>query len=212
MQDKIKEKFIESFQGNIAHDLLDELAKKAVPIAIASGSRLFASGDPCENFIFILSGKARIRLSLKTGREVTLFHLSAGQSCALTTSCLLTQSPYYAEGIAETDLEIITISAAEFDRIIAVSPRWSAALLQDYSRRIGGLIALVDSLSARDIDTRLNEFLQYRAAPDGIITLSHKAIAEELGTAREVISRKLKKLENNGIVKMARGRIQILKK
>lgn len=211
MDIRIKQKFVESFKGNVALELLDELAKKAVPADIASGTRLFASGDPCENFIFILSGSARIRLSLKTGREVTLFHLSAGQSCALTTSCLLTQSPYYAEGIAETDLEIITISAAEFDRIIEVSPRWSAALLHDYSRRIGGLIALVDSLSERDIDAKLDEFLHSRAASNDVIRLSHKAIAEELGTAREVISRKLKKLENNGVVKLSRGKIQVIK-
>lgn len=203
-------KFIQSFDGNIAPEFLDELIGAAVQMNVSAGARLFATGDLCENFIFITKGKARIRLSLKTGREITLFHLISGQSCALTTSCLLTQSPYYAEGIAETDLEIITFPVNIFNAALEVSPRWASALLKDYSNRIGGLIGLIDRLSVREIETELIAFLENESDDEGIITLSHKFIAEELCTAREVISRNLKKLQDRGVLRMQRGEIQLI--
>ena len=184
--------------------------KNASLMQVPRGATLFASGDACENFVLVLSGSARVRLLLKTGREVTLYHLAAGQSCALTTSCLLTHSDYYAEGIAETDLEIVTVPAAEFYAALAASPKWAATLLEDYSQRIGDLVGLVDRLTARNIDDDLAAFLEQKKQEDGVIALSHKAIAEELGTAREVISRKLKKLEQTGMVELGRNRIKLL--
>jgi CRP/FNR family transcriptional regulator len=76
--------------------------------------------------------------------------------------------------------------------------------------RIGDLVGLVDRLTARNIDDDLAAFLEQKKQANGVIALSHKAIAEELGTAREVISRKLKKLEQTGMVKLGRNRIKLL--
>jgi CRP/FNR family transcriptional regulator len=123
-------------------DAVDALVKNASLMQVPRGATLFASGDACENFVLVLSGSARVRLLLKTGREVPLYHLAAGHSCALTTSCLLTHSDYYAEGIAETDLEIVTVPAAEFYAALAASPKWAATLLEDYSHASATWLAL----------------------------------------------------------------------
>ena len=93
---------------------IQALASAATVSAAPAGAKLFASGDVCENFVIVASGEARVQLSTKTGRDMTLFRLLPGQSCALTTSCLLSESPYYAEGVAETDLELITIPSSAF--------------------------------------------------------------------------------------------------
>ncbi|MEE9433314.1 MAG: Crp/Fnr family transcriptional regulator [Sphingorhabdus sp.] len=210
LSQQAKKLLARSFPSEAGPDAADALVNNASLTQVPEGGILFASGDACENFVLVLSGSARVRLLLKTGREVTLYHLSAGQSCALTTSCLLTHSAYYAEGIAETDLEIVTVPAAEFRAALALSPKWAAMLLEDYSHRIGDLVGLVDRLTARNIDTDLAAFLEQNKQADGIVALSHRAIAEELGTAREVISRKLKKLEQAGIVTLGRNQIKIL--
>jgi len=139
-----------------------------------------------------------------------LFRLNAGESCALTTSCLLTNSSYYAEGIAETDLKIITIPAASFRSLLNQYPDLSVSLLDNYARRIGELTSVIDRLVSRDLSFELKSLLREKADAENIIKMSHQKIADELGSSREVISRKLKAFENAGLVKLARGRVQIL--
>lgn len=190
-------------------DALAKLAALAHQTHIPAGTKLFASGDACENFVIIAAGQARVKLSTKSGREVTLFKLDPGQSCALTTSCLLSNTPYYAEGVAETDVDMITIPSAGFHQALASSPHLMQILLSDYAHRIAGLTALVDRLTSRDLNIDLAEFLLQRADRERQIHLSHKQIADELRTAREVISRKLKDWERSGWVTLKRGIVLI---
>lgn len=140
-----------------------------------------------------------------------LFRLGPGQCCALTASCLLTNSPYYAEGIAETDLEVVLIGSGAFNTALTSSPDMMRALLSELADRIAGLTMLVDRQIGRDINSELMDFLRQRADPDHRIELSHKKIAEELGTVREVVSRRLKDLEKAGRIKIGRGSVSLLK-
>ncbi len=186
-----------------------EIHSNANIMSLPKGARLFASGDACENFIIVASGKARVQLTTRTGRDISLFRLEPGQSCALTTSCLLSDSPYYAEGIAETDVEIIAVPQAIFRLYLAKSPELTSGLLDDFASRIAGLTSLVDRLTSRDLDMELAALLLEEKDGNGRILLSHRAIADELGTAREVISRKLKELEKASVVRLARGSLCI---
>lgn len=191
-------------------ELLSSLAGEAVSLSFSAGERIFASGDACRHFIIVASGEVRVRLSTKNGREITLYHLSRGEPCALTTSCLLRNTPYYAEGLAETDVELLAFPSARFLDSIAASPLASRHLLMDFAVRISGMTALIDRLAARDIETELSDFLLSHQSTDGNVTLSHKAIAAEIGTAREVVSRKLKELERAGVIRLGRGEVRIL--
>ncbi len=188
---------------------LEALARAASVIQAPAGAQLFASGDQCESFVVVADGRARIQLSTKTGRDITLFRLERGQSCALTTSCLLSEIPYYAEGVAETDIELISIPSVAFRDALDASPEMMKVLLSDYASRIGHLTGLVDRLTSRDLNSEIAAFLKSRVGPDKIVPCSHKEIADELGTAREVVSRRLKEWEKLGWVKLLRGRLLI---
>lgn len=172
--------------------------------------RLFATGDKCENFVLVIQGRARVQISTQTGREMILFRLNAGESCALTTSCLLTDSSYYAEGIAETELKILTIPAAAFRNLIRDYPELSVSLLENYAQRIGELTSVIDRLVSRDLNVELKKLLNEKSNAENIVHLSHQKIADELGSSREVISRKLKAFEHAGLVKLFRGQVQII--
>ncbi len=186
---------------------VERLSGHAVISQVPIGARLFASGDVCENFVIVAAGQARVQISTRTGRDITLFRLGPGQSCALTTSCLLSESPFYAEGVAETDLDIITIPSTAFRNALAASPELMRHLLEDYAAQIAGLTSLVDRLTSRDLDTELVELILTSQDGAGLVSLSHQALADELGTAREVVSRKLKELERAKIIKVGRGRL-----
>ena len=108
------------------------LSHNASLVEAPKNHRLFSTGDVCENFVLVAEGQVRVQLSTKSGREMILFRLEPGQSCALTTSCLLTDSPYYAEGIAETPLKLILIPAATFRSTLSSHPKLSIRLLDNY--------------------------------------------------------------------------------
>lgn len=187
------------------------LSQGAALIEIPDKHRLFASGDICENFVLIAEGTARVQISTRTGREMILFRLEAGQSCALTTSCLLTNSPYYAEGIAETPLKLVSIPAASFRTTINNYPKLAMNLLENYAQRITQLTSVIDRLISRDLGSELKSLLLQKVNDHQQIKLSHQKIADELGSSREVISRKLKAMEKAGLLKLSRGQITLTK-
>jgi len=187
------------------------LSQGASLIEAPANHRLFASGDVCENFVLIVEGTARVQISSRTGREMILFRLEAGQSCALTTSCLLTNSPYYAEGITETPVKLISISASDFLSAISNYPKLAKTLLENYAQRIGQLTGVIDKMMSRDLTTELKTLLLERVDDKKHINLSHQKIADELGSSREVISRKLKTMEKSGLLKLSRGKITLTK-
>lgn len=190
---------------------LKALAQNASLSACPAGTRLFSTGDVCQNFVVVLRGTAKVQLSTRTGREMILFRLQPGQSCALTTSCILTQSPYYAEGLAETDLEILTLPSQSFLKSVQTQPELFTKILNNYAERIGELTSVIDRLMTRDLATELKSFLIAKADDQNRVILSHQMIADELASSREVISRKLKSFEKAGLIEMSRGQVKLIK-
>lgn len=190
---------------------LNALAQKASVSSCPVGTRLFGTGDICENFVVVLKGTAKVQLSTRTGREMILFRLEAGQSCALTTSCILTESPYYAEGLAETDLDILTLPSQHFLKSLQTQPELFIKLLSNYAQRIGELTGVIDRLMSRDLNVELRALLIDKADTQKRVLLSHQMIADELASSREVISRKLKALEKLGLIEMSRGQVTLTK-
>jgi len=195
--------------ASVEADGLKALATKANVTRCPKGARLFASGDVCENFVVVIDGTAKVQLSTRTGREMILFRLQPGQSCALTTSCILTDSPYYAEGIAETELEILTLPSGQFLDSLKQQPDLFLSLLSNYAHRIGELTGVIDRLMSRDLNAELKDLLLERADTNRDVHLSHQMMADELASSREVISRKLKALEKAGRVTLSRGRVSL---
>jgi CRP/FNR family transcriptional regulator len=184
---------------------------EATPLAAPAGAALFRPGDSCALFLVLLRGVVRVQLVTEAGHEIVLYRVEPGESCVLTTSCLLGQESYAAEGIAETDIEGLGVSPALFDRLIAESEPFRRFVFAGFGRRMADLMALVNEVAFRRMDARLAGWLlQRREAGAEAVVATHQAIAAELGTAREVVSRRLKELERQGLVSLARGRIAML--
>ena len=149
-----------------------------------------------------------IKQSSDTGREVFLYRVNAGESCVLTTACMLADEDYSAEAITETDVEAVAIPRAAFDDFTGRSPIFRRFIFQTYSRRIADLFGLIDDIIFQRIDVRLAERL-LELDQGGHIATTHQALAVELGTAREVISRTLGEFQRRGWVELARGEIRI---
>jgi len=189
-----------------ARRLLEDAAR---PAAIMAGTQLFLEGDPCKAFTLVLEGAVRVQKVSDTGRQIVLYRVEPGQTCVLTTNALMAAHPYGAEGVAETDLSVIIVPLATFQRMLAVSEVFRRFVFSAYAVRISDLLLLIEEVAFGRIDTRLAHLLLTRADDSGVVLATHHDLATELGSAREVISRQIKEFERHGWVSATRGRVEL---
>jgi CRP/FNR family transcriptional regulator len=194
--------------ADLPRDIAAELAARSHIVHMPAGTRVFEVGQRAQNMLLLLEGSVRVQQVSDTGREVFLYRVQAGESCILTTACMLADEDYAAEGITETDIEAVAIPRAVFDDLTGRSLLFRTFIFRAYSRRFADLFALIDDIVFQRIDVRLAERL-LQLEQGGMIQATHQALAVELGTAREVISRTLGEFHRRGWVETARGEIRI---
>ncbi len=181
------------------------LARHGQRITAPRGAHLFRVGEPCTRFVLVLAGTARVQYVDEEGNEIVLYRVRAGETCILTTSCLLGERCYPAEGIVESPLEAVLVPLAVFRRALA-SEAVRNYVFAAMGRRLVDLMLRIDELAFRRMDRRLAHYLLGQGT---VLAATHQEIAVELGTAREVVSRLLKDFERRGWVSLGRGRIEI---
>lgn len=187
-----------------------EVLAQARRIAVPAGTVLFRHGDRCEHFVMLVSGQIKVVARAASGREMVLYRIEQQGTCVLTTSCLLGNQSYPAEGITETDSVAYLLPLSAFRRALESSPVLRDFVFDSYAQRLAGLISLVQSVSFDSVEQRIAAYLLQRVGDDGVVYDSHQFIADELGTAREVVSRKLKGMADRGLLEMARGQIKLV--
>ncbi|ABC22046.1 Crp/Fnr family transcriptional regulator [Rhodospirillum rubrum] len=178
-------------------------AGAARSVQVPAGTILFRTGARCESYVLVVSGAIRVHRTSPGGREIVLYRVEGGQSCVLTTNCLIAARDYDAEGVAETDVEMIALPAPTFRRLLAASEAFRDFVFAAYASRLSDLLLLIEEVAFGRIDVRLAGWLAARG--DQPIAITHQDLAVELGTAREVISRQLKDFERRGWVDLGRG-------
>jgi CRP/FNR family transcriptional regulator len=191
---------------------LDEHAKnilaKYARIAEAPiGTIGYREGAPCGAYVMRLAGKSRVYKMSTGGREILLYRVGAGETCVITTTCLLGSSDYPASTIVEEPIRDVLIPAAAFNQLMIDSAVFRKFVMTNYGALISDLIVLIDEVAFCNLEARLAKVLL--DAKSTQITRTHQQIADELGTAREVVSRQLKRLELKGSVSLGRGQIEI---
>jgi CRP/FNR family transcriptional regulator len=182
---------------------------EAMPVEAPAGTVLFRPGDACALYILLLRGTVRVQLATADGHEIVLYRVAPGQTWVLTTSCLIAHDAYAAEGIAETAVSGLGLPPALFDRLLADSAEFRRFVFASFAQRLTDLMLLLNEVAFRRIDARLADWLLQRH--DRLtIRSTHQAIAAELGTAREVVSRQLKEFERQGLVALARGQVELV--
>lgn len=186
------------------------LTDRAAKVTLPSGTTVFAPGVAAQSFLLVLEGTVRVQQASPGGREIVLYRVTGGETCIMTTACLLSDEDYSAEGTAEGEVEAVAIPKAAFEEAIARSAGFRRLVFADYSHRISDLMHVVEEVAFERLDKRLAQRLLDRAEPDGAVHATHQEIATELGSAREAVGRLLKELERRGLIAMTRGRISLL--
>ena len=203
--------WINQFPGlrRLPGDQLASLASQSSIIDLPAGSRIYGPGQSPEAYLLLLEGTVRVQQVSENGREIVLYRVSDGESCALTTACLMGYEDYLAEAIAETDVRAVAIARVAFDDLIARSPEFRRFVFTAFSTRVTNLFRIIDEVAFSRMDIRLAAKLVELSHGGETVTATQQQLAAELGSAREVISRMVSEFQRRGWVSPTRGSIAI---
>jgi CRP/FNR family transcriptional regulator len=203
--------WIDRFPGlsGLEPEVRQILSTRARVMSAPAGTTVFGPGRPVENLLLLLNGVVRVSQTSESGREIVLYRVHAGESCVLTTACLLAHEDYSADGVAETDITAVALPRSVFDELVAQSSAFRHFVFAAYSRRISDLFLTIDEIAFQRIDLRLAHKLLELADADDAVHTTHQKLATELGTAREVVSRQLQEFQRRGWVEQSRGLVML---
>ena len=161
---------------------------------------------PCATTI---QPRGRVGLTAENGREILLYRLGPGDACLLSTSALLSEDTLPAEAVTETPVEALVVPAERFDHLVADDAAFRREVLRGYAARVGGLVVMIEDVLFHALPQRLARWL-LAEAQNGVVSATHQHIASELGTAREVVTRALNHFEQDGLIRLDRGRIALV--
>lgn len=187
---------------------LKTLVENAKLIELPGGKTLFYPGAPCQNYVLVVDGQIRVHLVSENGREILLYRVKPGDSCILTTSCLLGKKPYPAEGTTEQPVTAFVIDQSSFQKTLEHSDDFRGFVFENFSTRLSTVITRMEEVVFEAVERRLAKVLLENSQET--LEKTHQELAAELGSAREVISRHLKRFERYGWIKMQRGSIRVL--
>lgn len=175
-------------------------------LVMPAGTILFDDAQPCQGLPQIEQGRVRVFKSFPNGRELLLYHIEPGDSCIVSLACLFTGDRYNARAVAETEVTGRILPISEVQARLA-EPAFRDALLGQFARRLSELMALVDAVVTHRLDQRLATLLLQHGEES---PFTHQQLADQLGTVREIVSRLLRRFQEEGWVAGERGRVRIL--
>jgi len=193
---------------NLDESARDLLASSARIVEAPVGTLGYREGGACGAYVMRLEGQSRVFKMSASGREILLYRVGPGETCVITTTCLLGNSDYPASTIVEKPIKDVIVPSAAFNKLMVDSKVFRTFVMTNYGALISDLIVLLDEVAFHSLDARLAKLLL--DAGEDNVKKTHQQIADELGTAREVVSRQIKRLEQKGWVALGRGQIDIL--
>ena len=186
---------------------LDALVADAQFLRAPAGAVLFDANQPCRGFPLVLEGSVRVTKNAPNGREILLYRVEPGQSCIQSGGCLLGHADYSASGVAETEVELLSVPPAQFNELLLGFEPFRRYVFGMYGERLAEVMELVEEVAFRRLDARLAQLL-IRRGP--VIEGTHQQLADELGSVREIVSRLLRSFEQRGLVRIERERVTAL--
>ncbi len=190
--------------------LINEMRREAQFAKIPAGHDVFVEGDRVDSIALLISGVVRVYKIGETGRQITLYRFGLGQSCILTANAILSQKSFPAIATVEEDAETVMIPADVFRDWVNRYDLWREFVFELLSDRLATVMAVVDEVVFKRMDRRVAVLLLDRAKARNPFRITHQAIAAELGSSREVISRILEDFAREGSIESGRGTMEVL--
>jgi len=208
MHEKLKESY-----GYLFEDaLIEEIIQIGTFKEVKEGVQIMNIGQNIRSMPLLINGAIKILREDSNGDELLLYFLEKGDTCAMTLSCCLGTAKSEIRAVAELDAELIMIPVQKMEEWTTKYKSWRNFVFNSYHNRLMEMLTTIDSIAFMKMDERLLKYLQdkIKITKEVIIKSTHQEIADELHTSRVVISRLLKKLENQGKIQLYRNYIKII--
>ncbi len=179
-----------------------------VPRDVPKGAVLFRHGDPAAGFVVVLEGRIEVYLTGPTGREILLYSVGPGQSCVQTTLGLIGDEPYAGEALTATDTKLVIIPKALFLTLMDTDAGFRGFVLKAFAQRMQDVTQLLERVAFGRIDGRLAAALLELARADEVHA-TQAELAARIGSAREVVTRRLDAFARARWVETDRGSVRI---
>jgi CRP/FNR family transcriptional regulator, anaerobic regulatory protein len=178
---------------------------KLAPLKVPAGTLLFRENDACQGFPLVLSGEVRVSRSATNGRELELYRVTPGEMCLVSSAGLFADQPLSARGVATCDTTLCMLSPPDFQTALG-DAAFRRYVLGLFAARMADLTGLIEAIAFQKLDSRLANALLGHGQT---LKTTHQALADELGTVREIVSRLLHRFERDGLVELSRESITI---
>lgn len=175
-------------------------------LQVPASTRLFEDGAPCQGFPLVMTGAVQVSRVSPGGRQLELYRVTPGEICVVSTAGLTTAQALSAHGVAVEPTDLVLLSRAGFDQA-CTDARFRRFVFGTFAERLADLMSLAEAVAFQRLDQRLAQALLGRGSP---IRITHQALADELGTVREIVSRLLSRFERAGWVSLGRERVDVL--
>jgi len=189
-------------------DALQKLNRLA-PVDVPKGTVLFHPGDTVQGYVIVLNGIIGVNLIGPTGRDILLYRVQPGQSCIQSTLGLMGGEDYSGEAVAETDARVVLMPRDLFLDLIDCSRGFRRLVFSAFAERMQSMMHLLERVAFQKVEARLASYLLDQVDAQGVLHTTQADLATAIGSAREVVSRRLDALESRGCITRARGQVKI---
>ncbi|MFT6717203.1 MAG: CRP/FNR family transcriptional regulator [Saprospiraceae bacterium] len=191
--------------------LLSEIVDCGVFKTVEKGELLIDIGSYIKHMPLLLEGAIKIIRVDQEGNELLLYFLEKGDTCAMTMTCCMGQSQSEIRAIAENDTKLILLPVQKMEEWLKYKS-WRDFVFASYNGRLYEMLDAIDTLAFMNMDNRLLKYLRNKViiSKNKMLHVSHQDIAHDLNTSRVVISRLLKRFEQESKIKIHRNRLEIL--
>lgn len=192
-------------------ELIEEIMKVAFIHEVNEGDILIDIGETIVNMPLLIEGSMKIVREDEEGNEIFLYYVSAGNTCAASITSGFGSHKSTIRAIVEEKATFLAIPIQNIEYWMIKYPSWRKFVLNTYNARFEEILKVVDLLAFKKMDERIASYLKDKAAThhSSIVKLSHQDIATDLNTSREVVSRILKHMEKDNLIKIGRGQITL---
>jgi CRP/FNR family transcriptional regulator len=203
----------EYFQSLFEPELIEAIEKQGNVISVKTDDVVLEAGQTVRAFPFVISGLLKISRPEADGKELLLYYINPGESCAMSFTCCMQQFPSEIRAVAEEDSELLLLPVGVMDEWLVKFPSWKSFVMRTIRYRFQELLQTLDQVTFQKLDDRLVYYLKEKSKVTGspLLNLSHEQVATDLATSRVVVSRLLKALENKKKLLLYRNQIRLLK-
>jgi len=193
-------------------ELTDKIAHTSTRHSFSAGETILREGQYVKVIPLLISGLVKVFKEDDSGNEVLLYYIKPGESCVMSMTALIKNNKSKVKGVVEEEADILVLPADEVLKIAKNFPQWNEFIYELFNSKYEELLHVIGILTFSNKDRRVLEYLnkQCQLKNSRIIKKTHQDIADDLGSSREVISRILKKLENEKKLELRQGEVLVL--